>query len=60
MEAGPVDILVNNVGGRNLDIAIEDTDLDTWQKYIDLNLTHCFLATRIIGGLVQQQESKTS
>ncbi len=49
-EAGPIDILVNNVGGRNLDIAVEDTDLDTWQKFIDLNLTHCFLATRIIGG----------
>jgi gluconate 5-dehydrogenase len=30
-EAGPIDILVNNVGGRNLDIAIEDTDLKTWQ-----------------------------
>src|SRR5437762_11681794 len=26
-EAGPIDILVNNVGGRNLDVAIEDADL---------------------------------
>jgi NAD(P)-dependent dehydrogenase (short-subunit alcohol dehydrogenase family) len=49
-EAGPIDILVNNVGGRNLDVAIEDTDLDTWQRFIDLNLTHCFLCTKIIGG----------
>src|SRR5437868_12645996 len=49
-EAGPIDILVNNVGGRNLDVAIEDTDLETWQRFIDLNLTHCFIATRIIGG----------
>lgn len=49
-EAGPIDVLVNNVGGRQLDVAIEDTDLATWQKYIDLNLTHCFLCTRIIGG----------
>ena len=49
-EAGPIDILVNNVGGRNLDVAIEDTDLDTWQNFIDLNLTHCFLCTKIIGG----------
>jgi gluconate 5-dehydrogenase len=48
-EAGPIDILVNNVGGRNLDIAIEDTDLATWQRFIDLNLTHCFICTRIIG-----------
>ena len=30
-EAGPIDILVNNVGGRNLDVAIEDTSLATWQ-----------------------------
>jgi NAD(P)-dependent dehydrogenase (short-subunit alcohol dehydrogenase family) len=49
-EAGPIDILVNNVGGRNLDVKIEDTDLATWQKFIDLNLTHVFLATKIIGG----------
>ena len=49
-EAGPIDILVNNVGGRNLDVAIEDTDLATWQKFVDLNLTHCFLCTKIIGG----------
>jgi NAD(P)-dependent dehydrogenase (short-subunit alcohol dehydrogenase family) len=48
-EAGPIDILVNNVGGRNLDIAVEDTDLATWQSFIDLNLTHCFICTRIIG-----------
>ncbi len=56
-EAGPVDILVNNVGGRNLDIAIEDTDLATWQKFVDLNLTHCFLATKIIGGAMLKRGS---
>ncbi len=49
-EAGPIDILVNNVGGRNLDVAIEDTDLETWQSFVDLNLTHCFLCTKMIGG----------
>ncbi|HUL07368.1 MAG TPA: SDR family NAD(P)-dependent oxidoreductase [Candidatus Acidoferrum sp.] len=49
-DAGPIDVLVNNVGGRNLDVAIEDTDLATWQKFVDLNLTHCFLCTKIIGG----------
>src|SRR5688500_13170150 len=49
-EAGPIDILVNNVGGRNLDVAIEDTDLTTWQRFVDLNLTHCFICTRMIGG----------
>jgi gluconate 5-dehydrogenase len=49
-EAGPIDILVNNVGGRNLDVKIEETDLQTWQRFIDLNLTHVFLATKIVGG----------
>jgi gluconate 5-dehydrogenase len=49
-EAGPIGILVNNVGGRNLDVAIEDTDLATWQRFVDLNLTHCFICTRMIGG----------
>ena len=46
----PIDILVNNVGGRNLDIAIEDSDLATWRRFIDLNLTHCFICTKMIGG----------
>jgi gluconate 5-dehydrogenase len=49
-ESGPIDILVNNVGGRNLDVALENTDLATWQRFIDLNLTHVFLCTKIIGG----------
>jgi NAD(P)-dependent dehydrogenase (short-subunit alcohol dehydrogenase family) len=49
-EAGPIDILVNNVGGRNLDVAVENTDLKTWQRFVDLNLTHCFICTKMIGG----------
>ena len=49
-EAGPIDILVNNVGGRDLDVAIEDTDVETWQRFVDLNLTHCFICTKMIGG----------
>ncbi len=49
-EAPPIDILVNNVGGRDLDIKIEDTDLATWARFVDLNLTHVFICTRTIGG----------
>ena len=49
-ETGPIDVLVNNVGGRNLDVAIENTDLATWQRFVDLNLTHCFICTKMIGG----------
>jgi NAD(P)-dependent dehydrogenase (short-subunit alcohol dehydrogenase family) len=49
-EAGPIDILVNNVGGRQLDVAIEDAELADWQRFADLNLTHVFLCTKLIGG----------
>ena len=51
LSEGPsIDILVNNVGGRNLDVAIEDSDLASWRQFIDLNLTHCFICTKMIGG----------
>lgn len=48
-EAGSVDILVNNVGGRNIATKLEDTSLADWQKGVDLNLTHVFICTRMIG-----------
>src|SRR5688572_7002490 len=35
----PIDVLVNNVGGRRLDVATEDFPLDEWRRLIDLNLT---------------------
>lgn len=54
-EEGPIDILVNNVGGRNLDVAVENTDVETWQRYIDLNLTHCFICTKMIGGAMLER-----
>ena len=49
-EAGPIDILINNVGDRRVSIPIEETPLDTWQSMMDLNLTSCFLCTKIVGG----------
>jgi NAD(P)-dependent dehydrogenase (short-subunit alcohol dehydrogenase family) len=54
-EAGPIDVLVNNVGGRNVDVAIEKTDLADWRRYMDLNLTHCFLCTKMIGGAMLER-----
>jgi NAD(P)-dependent dehydrogenase (short-subunit alcohol dehydrogenase family) len=48
-ELGPIDILINNVGNRKVSVAIEEETLETWREMIDLNLTSCFLATRIIG-----------
>jgi NAD(P)-dependent dehydrogenase (short-subunit alcohol dehydrogenase family) len=56
-EPGGIDILVNNVGGRNLDVAVEATDIATWSKFIDLNLTHVFLCTKMIGGAMLDRKS---
>lgn len=47
---GPIDILINNVGGRLIDIPTEELPLEDWQRIIDLNLTSTFLCTKIIGG----------
>ena len=49
-ELGEIDILVNNVGGRDLNVAIEDMPFEKWRYYVDLNLTHVFLCTKLIGG----------
>jgi gluconate 5-dehydrogenase len=49
-EYGPIDILINNVGGRRVNIPTEEMPLDTWRQMIDLNLTSTFLCTKIIGG----------
>jgi gluconate 5-dehydrogenase len=49
-EQAPIHILVNNVGGRSLDVAVERAQLADWQRLMDLNLTHCFICTKMIGG----------
>ena len=43
---GPIDILINNVGNREVSVPIASESLETWQQSIDLNLTSCFLGTR--------------
>lgn len=55
-EHGPVDILINNVGGRLIDTPTEDLPLDDWQRIIDLNLTSTFLCTKMIGGAMLDRE----
>ena len=47
---GPIDILINNVGGRRIDTPTADMPLDKWQSIIDLNLTSTFVCTKLIGG----------
>jgi NAD(P)-dependent dehydrogenase (short-subunit alcohol dehydrogenase family) len=52
---GPIDILINNVGGRRENIPTEEMSLDKWRTLMDLNLTSCFLCTRIIGAAMVQR-----
>jgi gluconate 5-dehydrogenase len=47
---GPIDILVNNVGGRRENVATEAMPLETWQRLLDLNLNSAFVCTKRIGG----------
>jgi NAD(P)-dependent dehydrogenase (short-subunit alcohol dehydrogenase family) len=47
---GPIDILINNVGGRRENIATEEMPLEVWQRLVDLNLTSVFLCGKLIGG----------
>ena len=47
---GPIDILINNVGGRRMNIPTTEMPLDTWRQLLDLNLTSAFLGTKLIGG----------
>jgi NAD(P)-dependent dehydrogenase (short-subunit alcohol dehydrogenase family) len=54
LETGPFDILINNVGGRRINVPVEEQTLAQWQEILDLNLTSTFLCTRIIGGHMKQ------
>ena len=47
---GPFDILVNNIGGRRVNIPTEDMPLDQWRALVDLNLTTTFVCCKHIGG----------
>jgi NAD(P)-dependent dehydrogenase (short-subunit alcohol dehydrogenase family) len=46
---GPVDVLVNNVGGRREDIPTEAMTLDAWRGFLDLNLTSGVVCTQQLG-----------
>jgi len=52
-EHAPIDILVNNVGGRRENIPTEDLPLEIWNKYLDLNLNTAFVCTRRLGGAMR-------
>ena len=44
----PIDILVNNVGGRRTDVETEDVPVGEWQKLIDLNLTSALVCCQTL------------
>lgn len=51
----PIDILVNNVGGRRIDVAAEDTPVAQWQELIDLNLTSALVCCqRLCRGMLER------
>ncbi len=47
---GPIDILINNVGGRRINVPTTQLPLEKWREIVDLNLTSTFLCTKLIGG----------
>lgn len=46
---GPIDILINNVGGRRINTPTEDLELADWQRILDLNLTQVFVLSKRLG-----------
>lgn len=46
---GPIDILINNIGGRLISEPIEEQSLESWQMAMDINLTSSFLGASILG-----------
>jgi gluconate 5-dehydrogenase len=46
---GPIDILINNVGGRRVTSPTEGLPVEDWQKVLDLNLTSTFVCCKEIG-----------
>jgi gluconate 5-dehydrogenase len=57
-DAGPIDILVNNVGIQRR-APLETMDESAWREVIDVNLTSAFLVTRrAVRGMIERQRGK--
>lgn len=48
-DTGGIDILINNTGGRLVNVPVEEQSLEDWKRIIDLNVTSTFLCTQAIG-----------
>lgn len=53
----PIHILINNVGGRRINVPTEQLPLEDWQRIIDLNLTSTFLCCKLLGGAMVQRRA---
>ena len=56
---GPFDILINNVGGRRINVPLQEQTLDEWRQILDLNLTSTFLCMKHIGGAMLSRGAGT-
>ena len=56
-EYGPIDVLVNNVGGRRFNVPTEEMTSETWRAQLDLNVTSAFVCTKIVGGEMVKRRS---
>jgi gluconate 5-dehydrogenase len=54
-EFGPIDVLINNAGGRRVPTPTQELPLDTWRELIDLNLTSVFVCTKLVGGAMVER-----
>lgn len=52
----PIHILVNNVGGREQNVAFFDQSVDNWSRLLDLNVTAAFVCMRILGKPMVQRK----
>ena len=55
-EFAPIDILINNVGGRRINYPTEEFPLEEWQRIVNLNLTQAFICTKMIGGAMLERK----
>jgi NAD(P)-dependent dehydrogenase (short-subunit alcohol dehydrogenase family) len=56
---GPIHILINNVGGRRINVPTEQLPVEDWQRILDLNLTSAFLCCKLIGGEMVKRRAGT-
>ena len=53
----PIQILINNVGGRRINIPTEQMPTEEWLRILDLNLTSAFVCSKLIGAEMVQRRS---